>query len=151
MLHRLHFNVNHENPEQNAKNNVSEAKIISFMMNVCHCGYHNNNSACELCTHGHSSKKPHADCHWETGNEQSQMSCLRLGENSVGCDNIVGLETQTASMGRKLELNRLARTKVGGGCGGRPLGVSRSGWKTRQTKSVQKKCLHQIQKACRRR
>lgn len=55
---------------------------------------------------GHSSKKPHADCHWETGNEQSQMSCLRLGENSVGCDNIAELEAQAASMGQRVGLRR---------------------------------------------
>lgn len=126
-------------------------------MSVCHCGYHNNNSASfELCTHGHSSKKPHTDCHWETGNEQSQMSCLRLSKNFVGRDNITWLETQTASMGRKLgstELNPLAKTKVGGGGGGQSLSVSRLGCKTRQTKFVpKKKCsLQQIQKTCRRR
>lgn len=54
--------------------------------------------------HGHSSKKPHADCHGESGNEQSQMSCLRLGENSVGCDNITRLKRQTAFDGQKIGL-----------------------------------------------
>lgn len=57
-----------------------------------------------------------------------------------------GWRGKQPSMGRKLgsaELNRLARDEGGGGGGGggggQPRSVSRSGRKTRQTKSVQKK------------